>query len=443
MPSPRALLLASAALCAVVIVGLLFTRPRPPTSGTTPPGATTAPTPTTPLNVVSSAFSAIVEAPGADTIRWGPAGGSALLWQPVVDGRATLTGLLPNTRYVGTAGGETVTFSTGAVPATVSATVRGGALQLDGAPFFPLMAWQECPDRWEPDLADGLTLFAGNPCTNLASLLTAVAGRAVVAGTAQDVSGTTGPALIGWFYPDEADARGYTGRTLASAGPGARFLTITSHFFPLAAPLPRGRGMYTGLIQRADVVGFDLYPLQELCRPELLPWVYDAQVWLRELARPRATFQWIEDRELNCPDATDAVTPATIRVESWLAIAGGATGLGFFPGNREDAVRHAIRGVAHRVRQLLPALVRQPVPIGVSPAAPDVRAAGRLFGGAFYVIAVNAGAQASSVTLTADELADRRLVSAGRPDLLRAHDGTLPVTLPGMSVRIYVAPPQS
>jgi hypothetical protein len=440
MPSPRALLLASAALFAVVGMGLLLVRPRPPA-----PATTTAPAPPLPpaLSVVGAPFSAVVDAPGAHVIRWGPAGGRALLWQPVTDGRATLTGLLPNTRYAATTGNETTTFTTPSVPATMSARVAEGALRLDGAPFFPLIAWEECPDRWEPDLRDGITLFAGNPCTNLASLVAAIAGRAVVAGTTQDVTGTTGPGLIGWFYPDEADARGYTGRTLASAGPGARFLTITSHFFPPAAPLPSGRAMYDGLIRRADVVGFDLYPLQELCRPELLPWVYDAQAWLRVLARPRATFQWIEDRELKCPEEADAVTPATIRVESWLAIAGGATGLGFFPGNFAPAVGNTIRGVAHRVRQLLPALVGQPVPIGVSPAAPDVRAAGRLFGGAFYVIAVNAGAQASSVTLTANELADRRLVAAGRSERLRARDGALAVTLPPMSVRIYVAPPLS
>jgi hypothetical protein len=436
--------MASAALLAVFVVGLVVVQPRTRAPSPTLPTTTTRPPPPPPpgLSVDASAFSATAAAAGADAIRWGPVGGRALLWQPVVDGRAELTGLVPNTRYVATSGDETVTFTTPAVPVTVSATVAAGALRLGGAPFFPLIAWKECPDRWTADLRDGITLFAGNPCTNLASLLTATAGRAVVAGTTEDVAGTTGPGLIGWFYPDEADARGYTGRTLASAGPGVRFLTITSHFFPFAAPLPTGRGMYDGLVRRADVVGFDLYPLQELCRPELLPWVYDAQASLRELARPRATFQWIEDRELNCPDAADAVTPATIRVESWLAIAGGATGLGFFPGNWDAAVGSTIRGIAHRVRELLPALVQPPVAIGVSPAVPGVRTSGRTFGGAFYVIAVNAGAQAASVTLRANELGDRSFVEAGRSALLRAHDGALAIALPAMSARIYVAPPR-
>ncbi|MGG7380231.1 hypothetical protein ACQ7B2_16255, partial [Escherichia coli] len=71
--------------------------------------------------------------------------------------------------------------------------------------------------------------------------------------------------------------------------------TLTSHFASMAAPLPAGRGMYPGLIARADVVGFDLYPLQELCRPEFLPAVFDAQAELVPLAWPRPTFQWIEE----------------------------------------------------------------------------------------------------------------------------------------------------
>jgi hypothetical protein len=442
MPSPRALLLASAALFGAFVVGLLVVRPRAPAPATTTSARTTPSPPAPKLSVVPSAFTAQADAPDATVIRWGPAGGRPLLWQPVAQGHAELTGLLPNTRYTATAGHDTVTFRTASVPPTVSATVADGALRLDGDPFFPVLAWEECPDRWEPDLRDGVTLFAGNPCTNLGSLLAAVAGRVVVAGTAQDATGTTGPGLIGWFYPDEADARGYTGRTLASVEPGARFLTLTSHFFPEAAPLPAGRAMYAGLVRRTDVVGFDLYPLQELCRPDLLPWVFDAQAFLRRLAQPRATFQWIEDRELKCPSAADAISPATIRVESWLAIAGGATGLGFFPGNFDESARRGIRSVTRQIRALLPALVRPPVPIAISPAAPDVRSSGRVLGGAFYVSAVNAGAASAAVTLTAPQLEYRRFLSADGGGRLDAHRRSLAVALPPMSVRIYVSPPQ-
>src|SRR5205085_9108336 len=99
-----------------------------------------------------------------------------------------------------------------------------------------------------------------------------------------------------------------------------------------AAPLPQGRGMYPGLVAKTDMVGFDLYPLQNWCRPEALPAVYDAQRELVALAAGKPTFQWIETGHMDCPDTPAlAVTPQTLRAESWLAIAGGARGLGFFP----------------------------------------------------------------------------------------------------------------
>jgi hypothetical protein len=199
--------------------------------------------------------------------------------------------------------------------------------------------------------------------------------------------------------------------------------------------------MYPGLVARADVVGFDLYPLQELCRPELLPWVYDAQVELRRLAPGKPTFQWIEEREMRCPEPAAAVTPATIRVESWLAVAGGATGLAFFPPDWSPAVGAVVHGVAARIRQLAPALLTAPVPVRIAPAAPSVRASARLLGGAVYVIAVNAGTTRADVSLALPQLADRTVLVAGRGRPLQARSGTLAAALPPRSVRIYVAPP--
>jgi len=213
--------------------------------------------------------------------------------------------------------------------------------------------------------------------------------------TTDDTPGTTGSGLVGWFYPDEADARGLTGESLSSPGTGLRFLTLTAHFFPEAAPLPTGRGMYPGLLDRADVVGFDLYPLQELCRPELIPWIFDAQQHLTQLAGPKPTFQWIEGPRDEVPRSGQC-GPRRRRFasRSWLAIAGGgARGLGFFPGDWGTEVGAAVRDVSDRIRQLEPALLQAPVPVGVDPydpGGPGQRA--REYGGVLYVIACQRGA---------------------------------------------------
>jgi len=420
-PSPRVLLAASATLFVIVGVGILLTRPGPPRTATPPPPPPPLP-PAPVLRVHADAFSAVVRWRGDPTARvaWGPVGLRPLLEAPGRNGSLTIVGLAPNARYrVAVAGVGTTTFRAAAVPPTARASTSGGVLRVDHAPFFPLIAWEECPDRWAPDLAEGINLFGGNPCTGLQSLLTAVSGRALVAGTTEDAPGVTGPGLIGWFLSDEADARGFSGETLPPpGGPGVRFLTLTSHFFPLAAPLPAGRAMYPALVARADVVGFDLYPLQELCRPELLPWVFDAQQALRRLVPGKPTFQWIEEREMKCPDTP--VTPATIRVEAWLAIAGGADGLAFFPTPWHGDVGTVVRGIASRIRQLAPALLRPPLPVAIVPQSPFVRASAREFGGRRYVIAVNAGTTAARIALDGVE-----------------------VTLPPLGVRLLVGDEQA
>ena len=52
----------------------------------------------------------------------------------------------------------------------------------------------------------------------------------------------------------------------------------------------------------------------------------------------------------------------------WLAIAGGAHGLGFFPPDWGVGIPGVIRGIADGVRRLEPALLQPAVPVDVSPA---------------------------------------------------------------------------
>jgi hypothetical protein len=252
-----------------------------------------------------------------------------------------------------------------------------------------------------------------------------IAGQALAAGTSEDAP-VDAPGLLGWFYPDEADARGLT--TLAPTGSGLHFLTLTQHFFSGAAPLPAGRGMYPSLIAAADVVGFDLYPLQELCRPDFLAADFDAQQQLTGLAGAKPTFQWIEVREMKCPNVP--VTNATIRAESWLALAGGAHGLGFFPNDWSAQTGAAIASVAARVRQLEPALLAPVEPVQVESSSPDVRASARTFHGARYVFVVNAGTTPASVAIP--ELGTGAIVLGSRG-----------AALAPLGVRIYVLPPGS
>jgi hypothetical protein len=391
--------------------------------------------------------------PSTARLQWGPKGAVPVLWTTeralTTHHVVTLSGLASSADYSativasslgGAAAQTTLSFTTAGAPATADGAIREGTLVVHGEPFFPLIAWQQCRDQLDSSIAAGIDLFAGSQCTSLPDLIARLAGRALVAGTDGDLAADrTG--LLGWFYPDEADARGYTGATLPTQPPGIRFLTLTAHFFSGAAPLATGPETYPSLVDAADVVGFDLYPLQQLCRPDLVPFVFDAQRELEQLAPGKPTFQWIETRTMRCGDSgPTAVTPETIRAESWLAIAAGARGLAYFPPDWQPGADAVVAGITRRIRQLEPALLQPALPVDVGGSA-VVRASARAYDDALYVIAVNAGYTPSDVRLTLPELGDRPVLVLGGEARLSAQDGVIIDRLPPLGVRIYVAPP--
>ena len=222
----------------------------------------------------------------------GSATGSAdlgpTMWAPVVGRRATLTGLRFGTAYRVWAGDATLDLTTAPAPVSPVAATAAGAIVLDGQPFFPLLVLAQCPAGYESSLAAGMTLYAENPCGGIGDQTAALNGRALSLTTA-DEAGIGGPGVIGWYYPDEADLKGLTGATLPQFPTQAEtgrlsVLTLSNHFYSRTAPLPGGRGVYPGLIAKSDVVGFDLYPLQEFCSAAWLPGVAAAQ---RELVAAR------------------------------------------------------------------------------------------------------------------------------------------------------------
>ena len=231
-----------------------------------------------------------------------------------------------------------------------------------------------------------------NPCGGASAQVQALAGRALSASIAGDADAED-PGVIGWFFPDEADARHMTARTLPVMPAGSSvgrvsFLTLSNHVYSRSVPLAWGRSMYPGLIRSADVVGFDLYPLQSWCNPDALDDVYLAQAELTRLAHGKPTFQWIETQKMACDAPATAVTPEIVRVESWLAIAGGAHGLGFFPFSWDAAVGTAVVDVMHTVKAIAPALLSPALPTTAAAGSP-VRAAARELNGAFYIILAN------------------------------------------------------
>ena len=300
----------------------------PPATTTQPPPVTTPPPPPPgPLQAVEvGPFSATVQWNGPKppaVVAYGLPDLGPTMWAPVTGRRATLTGLRFSTAYRVWGGEATLDLTTAAPPASPVAAIGGGAILLDGQPFFPLLDLGECPG-YDSSLAAGITLYVENPCGGIAAQTSALAGRALSL-TAATEAGTGGPGVIGWYYPDEADLKGITGATLPqfpslAATGRLRVLTLTNHFYSRAATLPAGQGVYPGLIAKSDMVGFDLYPLQEFCSTAWLPDVAAAQRELVQQAGGQPTFQWIEASTWKCHGAALRVTSATVRAESWLAV---------------------------------------------------------------------------------------------------------------------------
>ncbi len=199
--------------------------------------------------------------------------------------------------------------------------------------------------------------------------------------------------------------------------------------------------MYPGLVAAADVVGFDLYPLQEWCRADRLLDVYLAQKELVSLARGKPTFQWIEAAEWRCPGGSTAVTPETIRAEAWLAIAGGGRGLGFFPATWSRPVGEAIAAVARDVSRLGPALFSYRADAAVTTPASPIQVMARSHLGALYVIAVNTSRARVTATIRASQLDGRRLHLLDESRTVGADGAAFTDSFDPLGVHVYIARP--
>jgi hypothetical protein len=143
---------------------------------------------------------------------------------------------------------------------------------------------------------------------------------------------------------------------------------------------------------------------------------------------------------MTCPhDGPTAVTPATVRAESWLAIAGGAKGLGFFPPAAWTGdVGEAIAEVTQTVRSLGPALTAPEVAARVEPADGLVEAGARKHGGRTTIIVANAGYEPAQATVTVPGLAGRALIVVGSGRMVRPSGDTFTERFPALGARVYV-----
>ena len=366
-------------------------------------------------------------------------------------GQTGLTGLEPGREYrfrvVARAGGAraeaTGVLTTAPQPAWVGASVTVRFLAVAGQPLFPRMVWHQCPWAYSLALTAGVNVFMGSCAGDSAEQIAALRGRALSitpVATRQD-----GPGVIGFHHVDEADAALARVEDLPILPPSRVshrpiFLTLTNHFFSASSPLPQGRGMYPGMIERAEMVGFNLYPLQTWCRRVTLQAVYDAQRELVALAKDKPTYQWIEAGRMEFCDWIDP-SPAIVRAETWLAIAGGARGIGWFPGVWSEPIAAEIARLSREIASLAPALLGEDGEAEVAPAGSPVRAGVRRSNGATYVIAVNSWIDPVKARIRVPGLSAGSVRVFGETRTLPVRNGVIVDAFRGLRVRVYVASP--
>jgi hypothetical protein len=437
----------------------------PPAPTTTAPSAPTPPAPTIEdVHTVSlTPFGATItwrtSVPASSTIAYGL--DAPDVWTAAsndsTNHQATVSGLSFGTSYklavtAENAGGQApiaeFLLTTPALSGQVEMTTADGAILLNGQPSFPRMVWGQCPDAVNGNLAVGIDVFMGNNCGTGATLASWLSGRAFVLGNAQ-APAPARAGSVGVHLPDEWDTFLPNDLTLADVlrmapvtpGSGPRFLTLTNHFYSGAAPLPQGRGMYPALAAGADVLGFDLYPMQNWCRYDSFGDVFDSQVDLVALGRGRPTYQWIEARRMDCHGAQLDPTPETVRAETWLAIAGGAHAIGYFPNNWAPEVGAEIARSSREIQSLVPALVEPATAASVSLGS-TVKVGAREHNGAVYVIAVNASRAPATATITVPAAGNRTLRSLDGAHVVTAKGGSFSDSFGPLEVRVYIASPQ-
>jgi hypothetical protein len=381
---------------------------------------------------------------------------SRTLWSaadtPAVDHTAVVNGLASDTTYrlwvdARAADGRTASspflLTTPPLTGPLSGATSGGAFLVNGQPYFPFMVWAACPDSYGTALAAGIDLFMGKDCGSSAKQMSALSGRGLFV---SDATEQAAGGAVGTFLPDEWDT--FLPGTLTTAaaqnmipnnGGGPRFLTLTNHFYSRAAPLPQGRGMYPALIQSADVIGFDLYPLQNWCRFDDFGHVFDSQAELVQLAAGRPTFQWIEARSMDCHDPTLNPSAETVHAETWLAVAGGAHAIGYFPYSFAPDIGAQIVRDKRDIQTLLPALLEPALEANAGTG--PVKVSARLHNGAIYVIAVNASRATATATITVPSLGDRQLLSLDGSRLVTPAAGAFSDTFAPLEVHVYIAAP--
>jgi hypothetical protein len=194
--------------------------------------------------------------------------------------------------------------------------------------------------------------------------------------------------------------------------------------------------------QIPDVVGFDLSPQQERCSDDADGDVFGAQRKLAQLGGGKPTFQWIEAGPVGeCTGRASDPDPTSVRAETWLAIAGGAAGIGYLPASWTEAIGTGLAQTDAEIRELTPALLAQAVDAQATSSV--VKVGARTLNGATYVIAVNTTCVPVDTTIAVPGLTATAVGVYDEQREVTTSGGAFADHFEPLAVHVYVAPPST
>lgn len=300
-----------------------------------------------------------------------------------------------------------------AAPANPVLSVEGRVMKINGKPFLPIISWAQCAVDVEQNLAVGVNLFMQTHCGDFDAVGRAIGDREayVIAPywvyRGQNATPQTNK-MVGYHQYDEPDMHGIRPEQLPDVEPSSTttrpvFMTLTSKF---AAEQTRDMPLsaYPEYAKKANVLGFDVYPLVQFCYASGTVTIEDAYNYQRELTQLFAgpTYQWIELTKMEGYCGNDPLTAAQVRAEIWMSFAGGATALAYFTHNWREGQGYnfeikpeilAEMGRSSReAKELQSVLLAALVPwkqVMSWPSSP-VKVGARTLNGKTWIIAVNA-----------------------------------------------------
>ena len=132
-------------------------------------------------------------------------------------------------------------------------------------------------------------------------------------------------------------------------------------------------------------------------------------------------------------------TPETVRAETWLAVAGGAGAIGYFPNRWSPTIGTEIARTNREIKALSQALL---APAGTASSdASAVRVSSRTLNGATYVIAVNTTDATVQAKISVEGIAGRSVVVVGGGQVVGADDTGFADNFGPLAARVYIIPP--